>query len=374
MLSYFNKTQLMVFKKLCEDNKYSNISYPVDCDFDFSELKDFLDYCLNNCGDHEKSIGPLINSFDFENEVISYFTKLFKGRIEDIYGYITNGGTEGNMWGLYIARELYPNGIVYFSKDSHYSAAKNISILRMGNKVVESQKNGEMDYKDLEKKIDKSKPVIIFANIGTTAKGAIDDVKKIRKILEEKGVKDIYIHADEALSGAILSFIDNPEPHTFEDGIDSLAISGHKGFGTPIPCGVALAKRKYTSKISMEIDYIKSTDITISGSRNGITPLFLWYVIKSMRIEKMRERVYHKLELAKYVVDELNNNNVKAWRNNNSITVITPKPSESFIHTHNLAPFGDNIHIITTAHNSRTTLNKLIYELILDYKINNIKL
>ena len=36
---------------------------------------------------------------------------------KETWGYCTNGGTEGNMYGLFLAREIYPKGIVYYFKD-----------------------------------------------------------------------------------------------------------------------------------------------------------------------------------------------------------------------------------------------------------------
>ena len=286
---------------------------------------------------------------------------------------MTHGGTEGNLWGLYIARETYPDGIVYLSKDSHYSAAKNLRLLNMPSVTINTDKRGEMDYDDLAERLDPSKPAIIFATIGSTTRGAVDDVLRIRTVLEKNGVKDIYIHADEALSGAILPFVDNPQPYAFTDGIDSLTVCITKGFGSPIPCAVALAKRQHLSKIQTDVDYIKTTDATISGSRNGFTPLIAWYLIKSISQAAMAERVAYKLELAEFVTQELRNNGVDAWRNRNSITVVAPRPSESFIHRHKLAPFDDSIHIITTAHNTKTTLDRFIHELLLEYRYLNYK-
>ena len=105
MLPTADRNKLEVFKKICEDNKYFNISYPEDFDFNYSELKDFLDYSLNNCGDHESYSNYILNTFDFENEVIRHFTELFKGTTDTVYGYLTHGGTEANLWGLYVARE-----------------------------------------------------------------------------------------------------------------------------------------------------------------------------------------------------------------------------------------------------------------------------
>lgn len=94
----------------------------------------------------------LLNSFDFEKEVMEYFAQLFKIPFEESWGYVTNGGTEGNMFGCYLGREIFPNGTLYYSKDTHYSVAKIVKLLRIKSTLVESQPNGEMDYADLIKK------------------------------------------------------------------------------------------------------------------------------------------------------------------------------------------------------------------------------
>ena len=35
------------------------------------------------------------------------------------------------MYGLYLARELHPEGMLYFSEEAHYSILKNASVLNM---------------------------------------------------------------------------------------------------------------------------------------------------------------------------------------------------------------------------------------------------
>ena len=89
------------------------------------------------------------------------------------------------MYGLYMGRELYPNGVTYFSQDTHYSVVKILRVLNMRNIMIKSQDNGEIDYEDLHEtiRINRDSPVIFLANIGTTMKGAIDDVRKVRDIL-----------------------------------------------------------------------------------------------------------------------------------------------------------------------------------------------
>ncbi len=144
------------------------------------------------------------------------------------------------MYGLYVAREHHPKGIVYYSDQSHYSVIKSLRLLQMRSHCIKSQPNGEIDYKELRKalKANKKKGLpILFANIGTTMKGAIDDVQRFHKILDDLHIDKFYIHCDAACFGMILPFL--PDRQTihfdFRAKIDSIAISGHKVIGNPDP-------------------------------------------------------------------------------------------------------------------------------------------
>ena len=63
----------------------------------------------------------------------------------------------------------------------------------------------------------------------------------------------------------------------------------------------------------------------MTGSRNGLTPMILWYAMKRYGKEGMAERVRESLKLAAYAVDELNSIGVPAWRNPDALTVIMPE-------------------------------------------------
>ena len=124
--------------------------------------------------------------------------------------------------------------------------------------MIKSTDTGEIDYDDLREtiRINRDLPVIFIANIGTTMKGAVDDVSKVREILDDLAVTNFYIHADAALSGMILPFVDEPQPYGFDAGFDSVAVSGHKMIGAPLPCGVTLTRAEYVSRIARSIEYV----------------------------------------------------------------------------------------------------------------------
>ncbi|WP_084942270.1 histidine decarboxylase [Pseudomonas mosselii] len=365
--------RLEAFWQYCLTHQYFNVGYPESADFDYSLLHRFMRFSINNCGDWNEPSNYLLNSFDFEREVMRFFAELFHIPFEDSWGYVTNGGTEGNMFGCYLARELFPDATLYYSKDTHYSVAKIVRLLRIKAQVVESQANGEMDYDDLVARIaaDGERHPIIFANIGTTLRGATDNIAVIQQRLAQAGIRreDYYLHADAALSGMILPFVDAPEPYSFADGIDSICVSGHKMIGSPMPCGIVVARRHNVERISVEIDYISARDQTISGSRNGHTPLMMWAALCSRSREDWRARIQRCLDLAQHAVDRLRAAGIEAWRNPNSITVVFPCPSASVWKRHCLATSGDTAHLITTAHHQdRTQIDALLDELIADLK------
>lgn len=309
---------------------YSNFAmgYPSATDLDFSELKPFMDFAINNIGDpFSDGCTYKVETREYEREVVEFWARLTHAPEDNWWGYVTNGGTEGNLYGLYLARELHPNGVVYFSQDTHYSVTKNLHFLNMRNIMIRSQANGEIDYEDLREtlKIKRDIPPIIFANIGTTMTEAKDDIGKIKAILKDLAIPQFYIHSDAAMSGAMAPFMEPKPSYDFADGADSISISGHKFIGAPIPCGIVLARKDYVNRIARSIAYIGSLDTTVSGSRNGLTPLLLWYAMKVFGEEGMRKRVEASLDLAEYAEQELKKVGVDAWRNPGSLTVVMPQ-------------------------------------------------
>ena len=159
--------------------------------------------------------------------------------------------------------------------------------------MIKRQEDGEIDYQDLHDmiQVNRDLPAVIIANIGTTMRGAIDDIERIKGILHDLKVVDSYIHADAALSGMILPFVAEPQPYGFDAGIDSIAVSGHKLIGAPLPCGVILTHRSNVERVGRTIELVGIQDTTLSGSRNGLTPLMLWYALERYGSEGFRELV-----------------------------------------------------------------------------------
>lgn len=357
--------QLDRFQEYLEEVAAKEIGYPVAFDFDYSALEPFLSFSLNNAGDPFMPMTYLLNSHEFEREVVSFYAQLARAPKDQWWGYVTNGSTESNLYGLFLGRELLPDGIAYFSQDSHYSVGKNLHFLNMRHIMIRSRPNGEMDYDDLREtlKIRRDAPPIIFANIGTTMKEARDDIGQIRDILDELAIENRYIHCDAALSGGYAAFLDPVPAWDFEDGADSIAISGHKFLGSPIPCGIVLARRGHVERIGRSVAYIGSVDTTISGSRNGFTPLILWYAIRSLGIEGMKQRLASSLATAAYAEEQLNSAGIEAWRNPQALTVVFPVPPAEVREKWQLASAGGQSHLICMPHVSRQQVDELVNDI-----------
>ncbi|MCP3965774.1 MAG: histidine decarboxylase [Lentisphaerae bacterium] len=368
ILSESNKKKLEKTLSSAEDLAAKSIGYPCNFAFDYSELLPFFSYSFNNLGDPFNSSNYRLNTLDYEREVIDFFADLTDMPVDERWGYVTNGGTEGNLYGLFLARETLPEAIVYYSEDTHYSIGKALRLLNMRCIMLRHQKNGEVDYEDLKEsvKIHRDLPAIVLATAGTTMTGAVDNIKIIREILKENLISDFYIHVDAALSGMILPFVEDPQPWNFSDGADSISISGHKFIGAPVPCGVVLAKKSNRDRVARSIEYVGALDTTLTGSRNGLSPLMLWYAINRDGKVGFARKVKYCLGVADYALNALNKCGIPAWRNKNSNTIVFPKPSCDVLEKWDIAVYRDIAHIITMPSTKHKQVDALVNDL-LDY-------
>ena len=349
-------------EKRIKNSLSTYLGYPCNCGYSYADVLKFFNLHINNVGDPNVSGTYRANTKDIELQVLEFFADLWGIKRENVWGYITHSGTEGNLQGLFVGRESAcgkPH-VFFATKDSHYSIFKIAKLLCLNLCIVQSQANGEMDYHDFEAKLQEhqGKYVIVNANLGTTMKGAMDDTREIYRIIK-KHKADCYIHIDGALSGFYLPFIETDL--YFKAHVNSMSISGHKSMGVPFPCGVFIMEKRFLKLVSHEIEYMGSVDCMISGSRNGHTPILMQHIIQKKGYDGFRKDTLTCIELAEYLVDHIPN----AWRNSNSLTVVIPKPNEEMIKKWQLATEGDISHIVVLPHVTREKLDDFISDLII---------
>ena len=243
--------------------------------------------------------------------MLEWFAKLWEIDVAEFWGYITNCGTEGNLHGIYVGRENFPNGtvrhiigcmpfslysgILYASTESHYSVFKAARMYRMKCERIPTMTTGEINYEELKAALIRNSkvPAILNVNIGTTVKGAVDDLDQILAVLTEAGFGEnrFYIHCDGALFGLMIPFLKRgDEPMvTFKKPIGSVSVSGHKFIGAPVPCGVVITRLRHIRALSSDIEYLNSRDATIMGSRNGHAAIYMWYTLSTKGYSGLRK-------------------------------------------------------------------------------------
>ena len=108
------------------------------------------------------------------------------------------------------------------------------------------------------------------------------------------------------------------------------------------------------------VELVGANDTTLSGSRNGLTPLMLWYAINRHGEDGWRETVRGMLDTAEYAVQRFNEHGINAWRHRNSPTVVFDRPSQEVFDRWQIAPEGEVAHIITMPHVDFETIDRLV--------------
>jgi histidine decarboxylase len=134
--------------------------------------------------------------------------------------------------------------------------------------------------------------------------------------------------------------------------------------GSPIPCGIALAKKCHVDRIARAVEYISTFDTTVSGSRNAITPLFLWYALHVHGVKGFRDIVQGCLNMAAYAVQRFNDCGIPAWRNEHSITVVFPRGAEQVMSQWQIALQGGWAHIVVMPHVTKEQINQLLADML----------
>ncbi|XP_078172160.1 serine decarboxylase 1-like [Carex rostrata] len=354
-------------RSLVERTKH-HLGYPYNLDFDYGALAQLQHFSINNLGDPFIESNYGVHSRQFEVGVLDWFARLWELEKHEYWGYITNCGTEGNLHGILVGREVFPDGVLYASKESHYSVFKAARMYRMECEKVETLISGEIDCTDFEKKLlqNKDKPAIINVNIGTTVKGAVDDLDLVIKTLEDCGFKDrFYIHCDGALFGLMMPFVKRAPKVSFKKPIGSVSVSGHKFVGCPMPCGVQITRLEHINALSNNVEYLASRDATIMGSRNGHAPIFLWYTLNRKGYSGFQKEVQKCLRNAHYLKDRLKEAGIGAMLNELSSTVVFERPKdEEFVRMWQLACEGNIAHVVVMPSVTIEKLDDFLSELV----------
>ena len=74
--------------------------------------------------------------------MLDWFARVWRIPRDEYWGYVTNCGTEGNLHGILVGREVLPDGVLYSSRETHYSVPKAARMYRMDFEEVRGETRG----------------------------------------------------------------------------------------------------------------------------------------------------------------------------------------------------------------------------------------
>lgn len=291
-------------------------------------LGDLLAVMLNNSMYTYKVAGPQVG---IEQEIIRQSCDLI-GYGVNSNGTFPTGGSMSNYMALIMARDAKdPNCrlegmrkplIVYTSKESHYSNAKNASFAGIGRnniRYIKADSKGRMMPEELETQIKQDienggVPTYVNATAGTTVLGAFDPINDIADITEKY---NMWLHVDGAYCGSVI-FSDKYK-HLVKgvERSNSFSYNAHKMLGTPLTCSIILVndKKQLHDSFSNDADYLYQTDgddfnlgktSFQCGRRNDA--LKFWTLWKSVGTNGLKTIVDQQFDLANVALDYIKSN------------------------------------------------------------------
>ena len=251
--------------------------------------------------------------------------------------------------------------VIYTSKESHYSNAKNASFAGIGRsnvRYIEADSSGRMIPQKLEEQIlldlnNGLTPTFINATAGTTVLGTFDQIDQIADISEKY---DVWLHVDGAYSGPVV--FSESKKHLVKgvERSDSFSYNAHKMLGTPMTCSIILVNdKKYLyDSFSNDADYLYQTDgddfnlgktSFQCGRRNDA--LKFWTLWKSVGTSGLSDIVDHQFYLADVAREYIRgNNDYTLYSEDESISIcfnyknIDPKILCNLLYEHQVTVVG----------------------------------
>ncbi len=361
--SVFSRTEARM--QVAHEN---HLGYPYNLNFAPGVPQSLAGYLINNLGDPYTGSHYASEVCELEREAISWLMQLWHcDDPSEYWGSIGASGTEGNLWGIYLGREAFPDAVLLHSDEAHYSIPKAARLQRIEAVSVACNASGEMDLEAFASALAtlKGRPVILALTCGTTMKGAHDDIAGVIEKLDAAGIsrQRRYIHVDGALNAMVIPFVaEAPQSirPSFRHAIDSISTSGHKMIGTPMPCGALICRKAHVDRVATAIAYLRSNDTTMMGSRNGHAVLAIWSRLTGHGHMGYGTDVRNCVLRARKLAGQLQAMGIPAMCNPHSLTVVFPQPAEPIVKTFQLACYRNEAHAIVMPNVTDQLLDRFI--------------
>lgn len=233
-----------------------------------------------------------------EAQVIKIIAEdILKAQPDAIDGYVSSGGTEGNIQAIWVYRNLYnevyqldknySSIAILCSEDAHYSMDKAANLLGVKHfKVAVDKDTRAINEDDLATQLHALKQqgvdkLILVCNMMTTMYGSVDILDVYMDAIAKFPSMKVKVHVDGAYGGFFLPFTHPEQPLTFKDDrIDSFTLDAHKMLQAPYGTGIFVIRKgllKYSLTDSAQ--YVAGMDCTLVGSRSGANAISIYKIL-----------------------------------------------------------------------------------------------
>jgi glutamate/tyrosine decarboxylase-like PLP-dependent enzyme len=198
---------------------------------------------------------------EIERHTLGWLAKKF-GLPSSAIATFTNGGAEANLTTVLVAiehafplsgerglRSLDAAPVIYLSSEAHHSFSKIAQMCGLGRnalRLIPTDAQFRMNAAALVEAIESDRkngraPLMVIGTAGTTAAGAIDPLRELATICQEK---KIWFHVDAAWGGAAIV---SPALRHHLAGIeqaDSITCDAHKWFSVSMACGMFFCRHR----------------------------------------------------------------------------------------------------------------------------------
>ncbi len=260
-----------------------------------------------------------------EWQAVRWLCDLF-GYPSEARGILTSGGSLSEFSAIVTARKalLPPDflaGTLYVTDQTHASVAKSAYLAGFppeSVRVVPRTHELRMDVDALADAVKRDRdrgrlPFCVIASAGTTNTGAIDPLADIASFAADEG---LWVHADAAYGGPFQITERGRERFRGVERADSITLDPHKAMFLPYGTGALLVRdgmklrdahhvgAEYLQDLAAEEEIPNFTEYSPELSRN-FRGLSVWLPLKLYGLRAWREALNEKLDLTRYLYEEL---------------------------------------------------------------------